>query len=179
MLYWLVNLLIPGSAIILVGGPLFGALLAVLFAAAASFAIWALWIIPDSVAPWMTGVALATAAGAFVAAQLQLAQSLRRRTLQRSADARRRILEAVCRSIDAGAYQDALAALQPLDRAAHGDLLIAYRIAQVLTLARNVSGARAAWRRLRAIDIHHIYRDEIESYERLLDTSGDEPDVSR
>jgi hypothetical protein len=168
-----VNVLLPGSAVILVGGPLLGFLLVLLFAAAASFVIWALWIIPESAAPWMTGVALAFAAGSFVAAQLQLAQSLRRRHAALSAAARRRVLDAVHRHVDAAEYREALAALRPLQPAARSDLLIAYRFAQVLTLARQTPEARAAWRHLRAIDVHHIYRGEIEGYERLLaETEG-------
>lgn len=179
MRLWLVNLLIPGSAVILVGGPLPGALLALLYAAAASFAIWAVWIVPDSAAPWMTGIAVAFAAAAFVAGQLQLAQSLRRRRAERATDARRRVLQRVARCIDDGAYREALEALRPLQAAARQDLLVSFRVAQVLTLARIVPEAEAAWRHLRAIDIHHIYRDEISGYEALLARPRDaEPEAS-
>ena len=177
MQFWLVNLIIPGAGVLLAGNLLLGTLLALLFAAAGNFVIWAIWLVPDSVAPWMTGVALAATAGSFVAAQLQLAQTLRRRHAALTVAERRRVLGLVCRHIDDGAYREALDALRPL-AAARDDLLIAFRFAQVLTLARHVPEARAAWRHLRAIDLHHIYRDEIDSYERTLPEAAEDRSIA-
>ena len=81
---------------------------------------------------------------------------------------RRQALEATRACLAAGRYDQAWEAIRPLAAQAERDLLVAYRVAQVLTAKQDVDAALGAWQLVRRLDRHHICREQIRSSERAL-----------
>ena len=75
----LVNLIAPGSALILLGREWLGLAVAALFAVLVQMAIWQTWIIPMAFHPWIRYAATLGAAVVWLAAQQLLRQHLRDR----------------------------------------------------------------------------------------------------
>ncbi len=152
-----VNLLLPGGGLILIGHVWAGATVALLFAAFANVAIGAALIFPDDVQPWQGGLAIGLAGGVYAGAQIRLALTLRQSRRDEAAARRRRVLTEVRELMRDGEHRRALDALAALEPAAPTDLLVAYRKAQVLTEMGDPQAAAAAWERLRELDRHKIY----------------------
>lgn len=163
-----VNLLIPGGGLILVGSLWWGLMFAVLFTAAANFAVAGSLLFPDDISPGLGDLSLALAGGCYLGAQLALRRTVVRRRRQLAASLRRQVLRDVRGYLDSGCPELAKDALRPLAELAHHDLLVAYRFAQVLTAVQDVCAARAAWQHVRTLDRHHIYRREFEAAEHAL-----------
>ncbi|MFQ5806174.1 MAG: hypothetical protein ACE5I3_06980 [Phycisphaerae bacterium] len=157
----LINLLVPGGGLILIGSETMGVLVALLFTAAATFAIAAVLLFPDDVLPTWRGLGIGVAIGTYLGAQIRYAQTVRSQREQAAEERRRVALEHARRALLAGRVDDAWQALQPLVERAESDLVLAYRLAQVLTARGDVAGARAAWRRVRRLDRHRLYRQEV------------------
>lgn len=166
--YLLVNLLIPGSGLILVGDVLAGLVFCLLLIIVANLCLAGWLLIPDEVPPPWRITALIVAAGTYTLAQLRCVHRLRWERQRREALRRREVLAAVQRLLAEDQAARAWELLQPLAGLAERDLLVAWRVAQVLTAKRDVEAALAAWGRLRRLDRHHLYRMEREHSERLL-----------
>ena len=162
------NLLIPGVGIILLGRVAIGLLVGLIFVLCVNYALWATLLIPDEFPSWARGLGIGLAGGTYVGAQLRLAQTVRSRDRQRRAALRRQALNAAREALRLGDSAAALEALGPVRAHAEHDLLIAYRLAQLYTGAGDVAQALAAWQRVRALDRHRIYRDEIRANEEVL-----------
>ena len=162
------NLIVPGAGIIALGSPWVGFAVGLLFTFCANFAIWAALVIPDEFTPWVRGLAIGFAGGTYVGAQLRFAQTVR--NLHRRAAARQRdtALRVVRECLLRDDYAAALQALTPVRECAPRDLLVARRLAQVLTGLNEVNEALAAWQQVRALDRHRIYRDETRAAEQVL-----------
>lgn len=158
---WAWNLLVPGGGLILAGRLWLGVAVGLLFALAANLAVLAALVVPDDVPGWLRIGLLAGSGAIYVLAQWLLAQRLRGQQRSAAVAARRHALAAAVAALERGDPERALAALEPLRSAAERDLLVAYRWAQVLTAARDVPAARAAWQRVAALDRHRIYRAQI------------------
>ena len=78
------------------------------------------------------------------------------------------VLAAVSDGLERGDGDAALEALEPLRIAGKQDLLVAYRLAQVLTMKRDVSAGLEAWQQVRTLDRHHVYRRQIVNGELVL-----------
>lgn len=172
----IVNLLIPGAGIILLGWIWVGLIVGLVFVLCANYALWATLLIPDEFSAWMRGLGIGLAGGTYFGAQLRLAWTVRRQQQQRYAALRRAALAAVQTCLRRGDYTAAVAAIRPIRQQADRDLLIAYRWAQVATGMRDVEAAWAAWRRVRALDPHRIYRDEIRANQEALARVRPEPE---
>jgi len=166
--YLLVNLLVPGSGLILHGDVLTGLVFCLLLTIVANLYLAGWLLIPDEVPPRWRLTALIVAAGTYALAQLRCAHRLRRERRHRELLQRREVLAAVQRLLIQDQPARAWELLQPLAGLAEDDLLVAWRVAQVLTAKRDVEAALAAWQRLRRLDRHHLYRTEREHSERLL-----------
>ncbi len=164
----LANLLVPGSGLILLGDVLTGLVFCLLLTIVANLCLAGWLLIPDEVPPPWRITALIVAAGTYALAQLRCAHRLRRERQQREVLRRREVLAAVQQLLIQDQPARAWELLQPLAGLAEDDLLVAWRVAQVLTAKRDVEAALAAWQRLRRLDRHHLYRTEREHSERLL-----------
>ncbi len=164
---WL-NLVLPGGGLIWIGATATGLLAGVAFAACANVALAAVLLVPDEFGAAYQKLVIGLAAGAYAGAQLRFVQTVRQRRAVDLANQRRESLRRVTACLLDGDAEAALVALQPLRNGAEDDLLVMYRLAQVLTAAGNVSAARNAWRKVRALDRHGIYRRQAEEQERRL-----------
>jgi hypothetical protein len=164
----LINLVIPGGGLILIGSETTGVLIALLFTAAANFAIAAGLLFHDDVSPTWRGLGIGVAIGTYLGAQIRYAQTLRCQRARAAAQRRRAALYEVRCALLAGRLEDAWRAIRPLIGQAEVDLVVAYRLAQVLTARGNGAAALAAWRRVRRLDRHRIYRQEVTENERAL-----------
>lgn len=162
-----INLLVPGGGLILLGRPWLGLTLALLFAALGNFALAALLVFPDDVASWLTGLTLGASAGTYAAAQFRIWSTVRKIGIERQQEQRRAVLGAVQRHMRDGAYERALDEIRGVGGLAERDLLLAYRLAQILTGTGDREAAARAWRRVRELDRHKIYRKELEAHRRI------------
>jgi hypothetical protein len=172
----LLNLLIPGGGLILIGSETIGALVALLFTAAANFAIVAALLIPDEVPLTWRGLGLGVTIGTYLGAQIRYAQTVRHQRARAARQRRHAALGDARRAVLAGRADEAWQALQPLAEQADRDLVVAYRFAQVLTARGGGVAALAAWRRVRRLDRHRVYRQEIAENERVLSVGSIGPD---
>jgi len=162
------NLVIPGLGIILIGRTGAGLVVGLLFAACANLAIWAAVLIPDEFSPSLRALLIGLAGGMYFGAQLRFAQTLREVRQAEQAKRRQEVLREVFACLQQCDYAGALRAIAPLRDRAANDLLVAYRLAQILTGLNEVDAALRAWRQVRALDRHHIYRDEACANEGVL-----------
>jgi len=177
---WWVNLLIPGGGLMMIGRVWLGLIIALLFALLANCALAFSLLFPDDVPSWAGGLTTGLAGGTYLGAQLRFAQTVRSRHREAATAHRRQALEAARACLAAGQYGQAWEAIRPLAAQADRDLLVAYRVAQVLTAKQDVNAALDAWHLVRRLDRHHIYREQIVSNERTLNRlaqSSLSPDV--
>lgn len=162
------NALVPGSGLILQDRLAPGAGLGLIFAGVSNFTLAAFWLIPESVPSPLAEVGLGATVATWCVAQIATAQRLRSGGRKDSAVQRRGALRLVQDALAAGDADAAHAAIAPLAELADQDLLVAVRLAQVLTAKRDAAGAAGAWERVRRLDRHHIYRAQrIEATQRL------------
>ncbi|QOJ14108.1 MAG: hypothetical protein HRU75_05430 [Planctomycetia bacterium] len=180
----LLNLLLPGVGLVLIGALWRGVLIGLTIAALANATLAFALLIPDEI-PTAGFVALLVATGtAYAAAQVWVVRVAG--VVQRSETQtfRAEVLARVAEHLGAGDGRAALAALAPLCSSADSDLLIAVRYAQALQAAGDqpvspnapaadehadilatASGSRAAlveaWVRVRRLDPHRIYGREV------------------
>ena len=163
-----INLLVPGGGLIAIGDVWTGVVVALLFALSANGAIAARLLIPDEFSSWLAGLCIGVAGGTYIGAQFRIAHTVRERRREAGLKQRREALAAVSERLERGDGDGALEALTPLRIAADQDLLVAYRLAQVLTMKRDVSAALEAWQQVRVLDRHHVYRRQIANGQRVL-----------
>jgi hypothetical protein len=164
---WL-NLLIPGGGLIMVGHVWLGLVVAAAFTACANSALAMGLLFPDDLPAWVGGLSIGVAGGTYLGAQLRLAQTVRSRRRDAATARRRRALEAARVHLAGGEYEQAWEAIRTLAEQADRDLLLAYRVAQVLTAKKDVDEALRAWHLVRSLDRHHVYREQILTNERAL-----------
>lgn len=154
------NLLVPGLGIIWLGRAVAGLVFGLVFAACANLAVCAVLLVPGDLPAWAPPLAIGLATGAYLGCQVQLVRSSREHREAEQQRIRRAALTAVREALERGDYSAGLAALAPVSHLAAQDLLVAFRLAQLLTAVGDTQAALAAWRQVRALDRHHIYRDE-------------------
>ena len=161
------NLLVPGAGIILLGRTWVGLLIGVLFLTCANFALWTTLLIPDDYSPWLRGLGIGLAGGTYIGAQMRLTQTVRQQRHQIQSKLRHMALSTVRECLQREDYAAALKAIAPVRGHGNNDLLVAHRLAQILT-GLNHADALAAWRHLRTLDRHRFYQDEIRTNEKIL-----------
>jgi hypothetical protein len=164
----LVNLVLPGGGLILSGAIASGLLVGLAFTACASFALLAVLLFPDDFSRTLQALGIGAAAGSYVGAQIRFVQTRREARVQAALARRRRALWEVRSLLESGAHGQALESVAALAREWPDDLLVAYRLAQVLTEAGAPAAAQAAWGHVRALDRHGIYREQIRAGEQRV-----------
>jgi hypothetical protein len=109
------------------------------------------------------------AAGTYLGAQIRFFVTVRMIERQRAFELRRRTLHEVLLLLRRGEYGPAHERIRALAHLADSDLLVAYRLAQVLTGTDDRAEAGRAWRRVRGLDRHKIYRQDLEAHRHLWD----------
>lgn len=168
----LCNLLVPGAGLLIADAMVTGVVVGLIFVVSANIALWGTLLIPDELAPWLTGLSIGVAGGTYVGAQLRLAQTVRDRQRRSEVARRREILHEVKTLLQREEYRAAEAALAPLTDLAETDLLVAYRFAQAQLGAENMGEARRAWERVRRLDEDRLYHAQIATAERRLEQLG-------
>jgi hypothetical protein len=161
-----VNLLLPGGGLILIGATGSGIIVGIVFAVAINLALIATFLVPDDFSRNTHALVVGVAGGCYLGAQLRYAQALRNSQRAAQAALRRETLQRAQALLAEQQTEDALKLLYALSEICPGDLLVTYRLAQVLTSAGHKRAARVAWRRLATLDRHGIYRVKIAEYER-------------
>lgn len=153
------NLLVPGAGLACAGSVAVGMALGVAYIACLNGAILSFGVIPDEFSrSGRTLLVLATAL-LFISAQGLLPTALRSEAQRRSSVRRKQAIADAQAAAAAGRLAEAEAILAELVAAQPGDLLAAHRYATILT-AQAAPEAVAAWRRLRELDRHRIFRAE-------------------
>ncbi len=153
---------------ILIGSVASGLVGGGLFAACANFAVLAVLLFPDDFSGTVPALAIGLAAGAYVGAQVRFMGRVRELRAQAAASLRRQLLWQSQELLARGEAARAVELLQPLAAQAPDDLLVAYRLAQALTAAGGAAAARAAWRHVRQLDRHALYKQQIRAHEDRL-----------
>ena len=156
-----VNLLLPGSGLILLGAVASGLLAGLLFVACANFAIAAVLLFPDDFSGTAQALGIGLAGGAYVGSQVRVMAQVRRLRVEATAARRRRALWAAKDCLARGEAARAIEALRPLVEADAQDLLVSYQWAQALTAVGEVTRARDAWQQVKRLDQHGIYKRHI------------------
>lgn len=167
-----VNLVLPGGGLILAGAIASGVVLGLTFAVAGNLALVAVLLFPDDFSALGRGLCMAVAGVVYVVAQVRLRGAVReerQRVLQRD---RAAALRRVVACVEQDDWVGAVAAIRSIEHLAGTDLAIAYRLAFVLSQAGQVPEALAAWRQVRALDRHGVYRAERREFERWLERAG-------
>ena len=159
-----VNFVVPGGGLILLGLTWLGILTVLLFALSANYAVLATFILPDEVSRIWRGLGWGIAAGTYIGAQFRFAHTLRESRRAAEIAQRQQALAEARVALAEERLEDAWQALLPIHHLADQDLLIAYRIAQVLTARGDDAGAAAAWSRVRQLDQHRIYYRELSQH---------------
>ncbi len=155
----ILNLVAPGAGLACAGSVAVGVALGVAYIACLNGAILAFGVIPDEFSRSARILLVVAAALLFVSAQGLLPTALQREEQRRSSDRRRQALADAQAAAAAGRLDEAEVILAELVASQPADLLAAQRLAAILT-AQASPGAAAAWRRLRELDRHRIFRAE-------------------
>jgi hypothetical protein len=154
--------------LILIGRETLGVMIAILFTMTACYALAATLLFPDDTSATWRGLSIGVAIGTYLGAQIRYAQTVRCQADEAFGDLRRAALRDAHSALREGRTEDAWHALRPLLPQAETDLLVAYRVAQVLTARGDRLAALNAWRRVDRLDRHRIYRQEVHEHEQAL-----------
>lgn len=153
------NLLVPGAGVILLGHVLTGLAIGLAFAVLANLTVCAVLLFPDDFSATAAALIVGLTGAAYVGAQVRMDMIYRALRHRHRLEVRREALAAAYERMQSGDYAAALEEIRRLEHALEGDILIAYRTAQILTQLGD-PGAAAAWQRVRQLDPHHVFRDE-------------------
>lgn len=153
-----VNLIVPGGGLILVGWPWIGWLIGLLFVLSLNAGLALTLLFPDEYPAWVGGLAIGVAAGTYLGAQLRLRQILTARRLSTEEERRNAAIRSAMEAVQAGDVAEALLHLEKIAPEAERDLLVAYRVAQVVTQTGDAAEARVAWERVQRLDRYNLYR---------------------
>jgi len=183
------NLLVPGTGLVLAGRLAEGLALGVVFLLAANVAVWATLLTPDDFSSPSRLASILVGAACYLGAQVRFVDALRRREA-RAAELRRRDALALAQQyLVRGDCASAYAVLEALGDLKSRDLLVAYRLAQALSGLNDLPAApdgggalrhrqadlrqeaQRAWEQVRRLDRDGIYRDQVR---KALKALGDD-----
>lgn len=155
------NLLIPGGGLILAGRVVAGLMVGILFVMAAALAIEGNLIAPHGTSRFGAMLTIGLAIGLYLSAQIRMRRAAREARSASSLERRRTTMIAARQAMASGEYPQARELLLQMQRENPADLHVAYRLAQIASKTEPPEAAREAWRRLRLLDKHRIYKEEI------------------
>lgn len=172
----LINLIAPGVGLVLVDRLFDGLLTAGAFALSAGALLVATLVAPMA----YSGVFRAFLAVAMVAtyglAQIAMERAAAARERSDAAAERRALLQRSARSARYGDYASAIAQVSEALEHSPEDLALRADLASLHDRMGNVEAARLAWQRVRELDRHRIYKEQIEAAERrAMDAMVSEP----
>lgn len=163
-----INWWLPGVGLILAHRLWLGLAVGVLFTLLANLVIWGAAIVPDSVPRFFLFLTGGLLAGTYAGAQYLLSRDVRHRRAAAHRAERTRILNQATEFLARGDIDRAGACVEALLPHAEDDLMVAVRVAQTLTAARDAPRGIEAWLRVRRLDIQAVYRRDAEEGERIL-----------
>lgn len=146
------NVLVPGTGLVLVGRERWGTTLALLFCALGQVALFGGWITPASIPRPMTFVAVVGAVGVWVVAQLMLAGRLSAWRAPGLDEEKSALIELASEALDRGIYVNARLALESALTLDDEDVTVNVLWARLMTLTGRFDEARRAWRRVEQLD---------------------------
>lgn len=162
------NAIAPGSGLVLAGETLSGTIVGLIFIPLAVLALFANLIVPDDFTSTWRALLIGGAIGVFAGAQIRLIRRIENLRKAETASARRTALATAREALIAGDADRAWEALAPLEDVFETDLLVAYRLAQIVTLRGRSAEALRAWQHVRKLDRHSLYGDESRRQIELL-----------
>jgi hypothetical protein len=166
----ILNLLIPGTGLIVTRREWLGASLAGLFGLIVQLGLWGCLIEPSRMPSWLVATCLGGGALVWLAAQYLLRQRL---ILMRNPEVARelgRLRDQAAERVAEGNYQQAWAALQLAVAIDDEDLATNVQVADLLAILGRFSEARQAWQRVSRLDRQGQYGARmIEALDRLPD----------
>jgi hypothetical protein len=162
------NLLVPGTGLILVRREWLGAALAALFGVLVQTGLWGCLIEPARMPTWLVAACLAGGTLVWLAAQYLLRQRL---VLMRDPGVQRelaRLRDQAAGHMANGVYKDAWAVLQVALAIDDEALDSNVQAAELLAALGRIAEARKAWRRVAQLDHGGLYRGRmLEALDRL------------
>jgi len=151
------NVVIPGSGLVLVRRERWGTVLAFLFCALGQVALFGGWITPASI-PWsMTVLAGAGAGATWLIAQLVLWSRLSALRAPDLSEQKHTLIQLATEAIDDGIYVNARLALESALALDDEDVTANAAWARLMTLMGRFGDARWAWKRVEQLDRNGRY----------------------
>ncbi len=155
------NIILPGSGLILTQREWLGFVLAVVFTAGAQVTLFGSWIAPEEVASWLTATGAGAAAAVWVTGQCLLRNSIRTRTGQARDDQLSTCFALADAAMKLGRYDEACRAIDVAITVDDENPETYARLARLSTLIGEYDRARKAWRRVEKLDRRRIFHGEM------------------
>ena len=156
-----VNLLLPGSGMILARQHWSGLAVVVLFTTAAQISLWAVWIAPGAIPQWVTTICLGGVAALWATAQVKLAARIRVLSDPTRISQIRTCYELYDQATADGRYDDARGALDVALTVDDENPETYLRLARLSAIIGKYDEARHAWRLVDKLDRSRIFRREM------------------
>ncbi|MDX2200639.1 MAG: tetratricopeptide repeat protein [Phycisphaerae bacterium] len=173
----LINLIAPGVGLVLVDRLFDGLLTAGAFGLSAGALLVATLVAPMAYSGAFRAFLAVAMVATYGLAQIAMERAAAARGRSDAAAERRALLQRSARSARYGDYASAIAQISEALEQSPEDLALRADLAILHDRAGNLDAARAAWRRVRELDRHRVYKEQIEAAEgRALNAAVSEPD---
>lgn len=166
------NVIVPGSGMVLVRRERWGTALAFLFCALGQVALFGGWITPASIPRSMTYPALVGAAVVWVAAQVAFWSRIKALKDPALSDQKAMLIELASDAIEDGLYVNARLALESALQIDDEDAVVNAMWARLMTLMGRFQQARRAWKRVQQLDSGGELRRQAAAALRELPSDG-------
>lgn len=164
----LLNLVLPGSGLIMARRPWLGFSMSVFFAACANLVIWGFFIAPYSLRHDVTATAAGLAAALWIVAQVHLIKRIRSSPDDGVAEQLTTCHDLAEKAMQEGRHDDAYGALSVALTVDDRNLQTYVKLARLTTMLGKYGEARQAWDKVEQLDRTQVFRREmIQSLERM------------
>ena len=155
------NIVLPGSGLILARKHWSGLAWVVLFTTATQIVLWSLWVAPGAIPHWTTTICLGGVAALWVTCQVKLVSSIRVLTDPTRHSQIQTCYELFDQATKAGRYDEARGALDVALTVDDENPDTYARLARLTALVGKYDEARQAWRVVDQLDHRGIFRREM------------------